>query len=43
MSKSPATPARLKPVRLGPASRLTLAEVNGPYAEIGMLRSKTPI
>ena len=30
-------------VRLGSARRLTRQETSGPYAEIGLMRSKTPI
>jgi|GEM_PF-3203821 len=37
MSKSPLTL-----IRLGSASQLTQAEVHGNYAELGVMRSKTP-
>lgn len=30
-------------VRIGDARRLTRAEVQGPYAEIGLMRSRTPL
>lgn len=34
---------RLNLVRIGEARRLTRAEVQGPYAEIGVMRSRTPL
>lgn len=30
-------------VRLGSARRLTQLEPNGPYAELGIMRSRTPV
>ena len=37
------TKTKLTPTRLGSASRLTRQEATGPYAEIGLMRSRTPI
>jgi len=37
------TKTKLTLVRLGNASRLTQSEAGGPFAEIGVMRSKTPL
>lgn len=37
------TKTKLTLVRLGSARRLTQTEVEGPFAEIGVMRSKTPL
>lgn len=37
------TTTRIAPVRLGRARDLTRLEPEGPYAELGVNRSKTPI
>lgn len=37
------TPIRLILTRLGSAHRLTRQENGGPFAELGMTRSRTPI
>ena len=35
--------SKLTLVRIGEARLLTRAEVQGPYAEIGVMRSRTPL
>lgn len=43
MIKTHIPAARLTPVLLGRASGLTQAEIDGHFAEIGLMRSRTPV
>ncbi|MGV9009950.1 hypothetical protein [Brevundimonas sp.] len=43
MTKTGTSNARLTPVSLGQASGLTRAEIDGHFAEIGLMRSRTPV
>ena len=42
MTPTRLTPTRLTPTRLGRARELTRHEVEGDFAEIGLMRSRTP-